>query len=64
VATVKVFYALALYAAILLISLVVLLERISRGADLLRLYFVVAAVLLVCAAVVGVLIQRLTSRGA
>jgi len=55
---VKVFYALALYAAILLVSLILLAERMSRGADLFRLYVVVAVVLLGCAAAIGVLIQR------
>jgi hypothetical protein len=62
VAEVNVFYALALYAAIVLVALVVLLERMSRGADLLRLYLVVATVLLVSAAVIGVLIQRRVRR--
>jgi ABC-type transport system involved in cytochrome c biogenesis permease subunit len=55
---VKVFYALALYAAILLVSLIPLAERMSRGADLFRLSVVVAVVLLMCVAAIGVLIQR------
>ena len=58
----KVFYALALYAAIVLVLLILIVEKISRGADLLRLFLVVAAVLLVSAVVIGVVIQRRMSR--
>ena len=58
----KVFYALALYTAILIVSFILLIERMSRGADLLRLYLVMSAVFLVCAVVIGVVIQRRMSR--